>query len=175
MAAYQLTDTDVVIRTADEVRIPNDPANRDREEYDKWFADGGVPDPYVPPEPPPPPPPTVVAWSDEYSSSTAPADLRAGPSAKIAWNTPGQADATEVHVSKLNGKNSDYSAVLSSALQPGRILRIEARADAEGMFTSHRITAVTKQGSAFVIEVTPLDSANAPFANNAQLNLGVFA
>jgi hypothetical protein len=101
--------------------------------------------------------------------------LRAGPSAKIAWNTPGQVDATEVHVSKLNGKNSDYSAVLSSALQPGRILRIEARADAEGMFASHRITTVTKQGSAFVIGVTPIDSANVPFANNAQLNLGVFA
>ena len=31
--------------------IPNDSANRDRVEYDKWLADGGVPDPYVPPAP----------------------------------------------------------------------------------------------------------------------------
>lgn len=53
MAEYQLTATDVVIRTADHAHIPNDPANRDRAEYDKWLADGGVPDPYVPPEPPP--------------------------------------------------------------------------------------------------------------------------
>jgi hypothetical protein len=49
MADYQLTATDVVIRTADQAFIPNDPANRDRAEYEQWLADGGVPDPYVPP------------------------------------------------------------------------------------------------------------------------------
>ena len=54
MAEYQLTSTDIVIRTADQAHIPNDPANRDRAEYDKWLADGGAPDPYVPPEPVPP-------------------------------------------------------------------------------------------------------------------------
>ena len=54
MAEYQLTATDVVIRTEDGASIPNDPANRDRAEYDQWLADGGVPDPYVPPEPVPP-------------------------------------------------------------------------------------------------------------------------
>ena len=57
MSEYQLTATDVVIRTADEAWIPNDPANRDRVEYDKWLAAGGVPDPYVEPETPPPDPP----------------------------------------------------------------------------------------------------------------------
>lgn len=51
MAEYQLTATDNVIRTEDGASIPNDPANRDRAEYDEWLADGGVPDPYVPPEP----------------------------------------------------------------------------------------------------------------------------
>lgn len=49
MAEYQLTNTDMVIRTEDGVNIPPDPANRDRAEYDKWLADGGVPDPYKPP------------------------------------------------------------------------------------------------------------------------------
>jgi len=49
MAEYQLTATEVVIRRADNANIPNDPANRDRQEYDKWLADGGVPDPYVKP------------------------------------------------------------------------------------------------------------------------------
>lgn len=49
MAEYQLTATDVVIRTADQVSIPPDIDNRDRQEYIKWLAAGGVPDPYVPP------------------------------------------------------------------------------------------------------------------------------
>jgi len=48
MSAYQLTATDIVLRTADKAAIPNDPANRDRAEYERWLAAGGVPDP-VPP------------------------------------------------------------------------------------------------------------------------------
>ena len=52
MADYQLTATDaVVVRTEDNTSIPNDPANRDYAEYLGWLEDGGVPDPYVPPEP----------------------------------------------------------------------------------------------------------------------------
>jgi hypothetical protein len=49
MAEYQLTNTDVVIRTADQAHIPNHPDNRDRVEYEDWLAAGGVPDP-VPPK-----------------------------------------------------------------------------------------------------------------------------
>jgi hypothetical protein len=57
MAEYQLTATDSsVIRTADQAYIPNDPANRDYADYQKWLADGGVPDPYVPPPEMPPQP-----------------------------------------------------------------------------------------------------------------------
>lgn len=56
MAEYQLTATDTVIRTADRALIPNDPDNSDWIEYEKWLADGGVPDPYIEPEPPPPNP-----------------------------------------------------------------------------------------------------------------------
>jgi hypothetical protein len=53
MAEYQLTANEMVLRTADQMWIPPDPANIDRAEYDRWIEDGGVPDPYVPPEPPP--------------------------------------------------------------------------------------------------------------------------
>ena len=56
MAEYQLTATDIVIRTEDGACIPNDPANRDWVEYQQWLEDGGVPDPYVPLEPVPPTP-----------------------------------------------------------------------------------------------------------------------
>jgi hypothetical protein len=62
MAEYQLTATEAsVIRTADQAFIPNDPANRDWQEYQQWLEAGGVPDPYVPPpEPEPVPPPAEL-------------------------------------------------------------------------------------------------------------------
>jgi hypothetical protein len=56
MSEYQLTATDIVIRTVDQANIPNDPDNRDWVEYQQWLDDGGVPDLYVPPEPVPPAP-----------------------------------------------------------------------------------------------------------------------
>ena len=67
MADYQLTASDVVIRTLDQAYIPNDPANRDRVAYDKWLAAGNVPDPATPPPPPPPAvaPSTAVLFNHE--------------------------------------------------------------------------------------------------------------
>lgn len=51
MAAYQLTATDIILRTIDGAFIPKDPANRDRIAYAAWLAGGGIPDPYVQPTP----------------------------------------------------------------------------------------------------------------------------
>ena len=67
MAEYQLTTENTVIRTVDGAIIPNDPANRDWVEYQEWLADGGVPDPYVPPPVvlPTPQPETTVLYDHE--------------------------------------------------------------------------------------------------------------
>ena len=53
MAEYQLIkDSDTILRRIDNAFIPNDPANRDRYEYEQWLAEGNEPDQ-------PDPPPTV--------------------------------------------------------------------------------------------------------------------
>ena len=50
MADYQLiANSTSVTRTADRATIPDDPANRDWQEYQSWLAEGNTPDPPPPP------------------------------------------------------------------------------------------------------------------------------
>lgn len=47
---YQLiANSTSVLRRADNATIPDDPANRDRQVYETWIADGNTPDPAPPP------------------------------------------------------------------------------------------------------------------------------
>jgi hypothetical protein len=73
MAEYkQLNDTltggisETILRVVDQAHIPNDPANRDRQEYEVWLSEGNEPDPPDPiPEPAPPQPVTLPAHPEE--------------------------------------------------------------------------------------------------------------
>jgi hypothetical protein len=54
MALYKLTLTDIVLRTTDNLNIPNDTRNAARQQYNAWVAAGNTPDTADPPTPPPP-------------------------------------------------------------------------------------------------------------------------
>ena len=50
---YRLTQTDLIVRLADDASIPPDPANTDYQTYLEWVAAGNTPEPAPEPEPTP--------------------------------------------------------------------------------------------------------------------------
>ena len=59
-----------ILRRVDNAHIPDDPANRDRQDYDAWVAEGNTPDP-----PDPIPPITVIPSFDFLSRFTQPEQI----------------------------------------------------------------------------------------------------
>lgn len=49
-----------ILRRMDQAYIPDDPANRDRQQYEMWLAAGNIPDPPDPPPEPPAPQPVEL-------------------------------------------------------------------------------------------------------------------
>lgn len=63
----------IVLRYADGAFVPDDPANRDRQQYDEYVVAGGETDPPdPPPEPPPPEPVELPPVMPENPNDAAP-------------------------------------------------------------------------------------------------------
>jgi hypothetical protein len=117
MADYQLTVTDVVLRTADTVWIPADPNNADFAKYQAWLAAGNTPDPATPV-----PPPALVL--------DAGARLSAGVAAAL---TAAQEARNAIHAIPHNGAVPERLATLLTQLNiltDAFVAMLEAQADA---------------------------------------------
>lgn len=173
MADYRETQfDDGIVRTIDGAFIPDDAANADWQTYQQWLADGGVPDPYVPP-PEINSPPEVVAWSDKYQAVVGAFDLPPGIGL-VVWNEVDPSRATRVALYSINLENTDLTSLFLVAMQPGRVLRIEDRSDSD-RFVTHTIESVTKDVYAnIVVMVAPRDNALLPFTNTQPISVGVY-
>jgi hypothetical protein len=171
MAEYQLTATNqVVIRTADNASIPNDPANRDWVEYQNWLAAGGVPDPYVPPpEPEPPPPPRdAVVVQMMYRANIVEGTVPA--SGYMSWDTTvtRQADAGMLRMAAVDGDAIDQGNFWRAPGLINRYLTVQLRSDASQIMR-YTVNDVVSRGSWFEVAVTPTSSSGKPFLQEDSL------
>jgi hypothetical protein len=81
---YQLTTGTSIIRLSDGATIPNDPGNRDYQEYLEWLEAGNTPEPAPAP---PPPAPSYTAFWDALIASSVYASIRTQSMASLPMNT----------------------------------------------------------------------------------------
>ena len=93
-----------VLRRVDSAYIPDDPANRDRQEFDAWVAEGNTPDPPDPLPTPPEPVPDAnaridagaAAAVDTYQNAPMPPTAEVSPAA-----LPGGLPEVEARLNRL--------------------------------------------------------------------------
>lgn len=120
--AMNNTLSETILRRVDNAHIPNDPANRDRQEYEVWLAEGNTPDP---PDPPPSvghPPPDA---NDRLDAGIAAAsNVMSQPPAYPVTDAPPNQPATKEELAILRADFEQVKAAVRDMLNAQDVPRI---------------------------------------------------
>lgn len=116
------TISDTILRRADNAHIPNDLANRDRQEYEVWLAEGNVPDPPDPPPAAPQPPPDPNNRLD--AGIQAAATVMRQPPVYPASDAPPNQPATKEELAILRADFEQLKAAVRDMLNAQDVPRI---------------------------------------------------